>query len=107
MALNPCQKKLETIRNWPTPHCLRDVRAFFGLSSYYRKFVYGFATVAEPLTRLTRKMARFEWTEEAQQAFDAPQKALVEATSLALPYPHVPCVLDIDASDVATGAVLA
>ena len=52
-------------------------------------------------------MARFEWTEEAQQAFDAPQKALVEATSLALPYPHVPCVLDIDASDVATGAVLA
>ena len=47
-----------------------------------------FATIAEPLTRLTRKMARFEWTEEAQQAFDALKKALVETTSLAFPFPY-------------------
>jgi len=81
----PLPEKLETIRNWPVPHCIRDVRAFVGLASYYRKFVRGFATIAEPLTRLTRKMARFEWTEEAQQTFDVLKKALVDATSLAFP----------------------
>jgi len=70
-GIYPLPDKLEAIRNWPVPHCLRDVRAFFGLASYYRRFVEGFATIAEPLTRLTRKMARFEWTEEAQQAFQA------------------------------------
>ena len=74
------------------PHCLRDVRAFFGLASYYRRFVKGFATIAEPLTRLTRKMARFEWTDEAQQAFEALKVALVEATSLAFPLPQEPCI---------------
>ena len=51
-------------------------------------------------------MARFEWTEEAQQAFEALKKALVEATCLALPLPQEPCILDTDASDVALGAVL-
>jgi len=51
-------------------------------------------------------MARFEWSEEAQLAFETLKKALVEATSLAFPVPQEPCVLDTDASDVAVGAVL-
>jgi len=33
-------------------------------------------------------------------------QALVEATSLAFPLPQEPCILDMDASDVAVGAVL-
>jgi len=51
-------------------------------------------------------MARFEWSDEAQQAFEALEKALVEATSLAFPVPQEPCILDTDASDVAVGGVL-
>jgi len=105
-GINPLPDKLEAIRDRPVPHCLRDARVFFGLASYYRRFVKGFATIAEPLTRLTRKMARFEWTEEAQQAFDVLKKDLVEATSLAFPLPLEPCILDTDASGVAVGAVL-
>jgi len=38
-GVNPMSDKLQAIRDWPTPHCLRDVRAFFGLASYYRRFV--------------------------------------------------------------------
>ena len=105
-GVDPLPEKLETIRNWPVPHCLRDVRAFYGLASYYRRFVKGFATIAEPLTRLTRKNSRFEWTDEAQQAFDALKTALCEATSLAFPLPNIPITLDSDASDVAVGAVM-
>ena len=105
-GINPMPDKLEAIRDWPVPHCLKDVRSFYGLASYYRRFVKGFATIAEPLTRLTRKMARFEWSEEAQQAFKAFKKALVEATSLTFPVPQEPCILDTDASDVAVGGVL-
>jgi len=46
-------KKIEAIRDWPTPKCVRDVRAFFGLTSYYRRFVKNVATIAEPLSKLT------------------------------------------------------
>jgi len=73
-GINPLPEKIQTIKNWPVPHCIRDVRAYIGLASYYRKFMRGFATITEPFTRLTRKMPRFEWTEEAQQAFDALQR---------------------------------
>ena len=93
---SPLPAKLEAIRNWPVPHCLRDVRAFFGLASYYHQFVKGFATTTEPFTRFTHKMARFEWTEEAQRAFDALEKAVVEVTSLAFLYQHEPCILRYD-----------
>ena len=105
-GIEPLADKIETIQNWPVPHCIRDVRAFFGLASYYRKFVRDFALIAEPLTRLTRKQTRFEWSDEAQEAFEKLKKALAEATSLAFPYPNRPCILDTDASDVAIGAVL-
>jgi len=33
-------------------------------------------------------MARFEWSEEAQLAFEALKKALAEATSLAFRFPR-------------------
>ena len=36
-GINPLPDKLEAIRDWPVPHCLRDVRAFFGLLSPVRK----------------------------------------------------------------------
>ena len=69
-GIKPQTEKLAAIRDWPTPHCLRDVRAFFGLASYYRKFVKDFAAIAEPLSRLTRKGVPFHWTDEIQLAFE-------------------------------------
>jgi len=84
--------KLQAIRDWPMPHCLRDVRAFFGLASYYRRFVRNFATIAEPLTWLTKKNnTPFKWTDDADRAFRQLKDALLDATTLAFPSlgPHV------------------
>ena len=82
------------------------MRAFFGLASYYRRFVKGFATIAEPLTRFTKVQARFIWTDVAQEAFYKLKQALIDACSLAFPYPELPIILDVDASDVAIGTVV-
>ena len=54
-GVDPLPDKLTAIRDWPTPHCLSDVLAFYGLASYYRRFVEDFATIAEPLAGLTKK----------------------------------------------------
>jgi len=88
------------------PKCVRDVRAFFGLASYYRKFVQNFASIAEPLSTLTKKRVRFSWSPEAQQAFERRKRALAETVTLAYPQPDQTFILDTDASDVAVGAIL-
>ena len=105
-GIEPQPDKLDTIRNWPTPHCLRDVRAFYGLASYYRRFVKDFAAIAEPLSRLTQKNKPFVWTQEAQDSFDKLKSALCATETLVYPHPELPCILDTDASDVAVGGVL-
>ena len=105
-GIQPQPDKLAAIRDWPTPHCLRDVRAFYGLGSYYRKFVKDFAKIAEPLSRMTKKNTLFTWTDETQQSIEDLKRALLDVDTLAYPTPGTPCILDTDASDVAVGAVL-
>ena len=105
-GVQPLPDKVAAIKDWPTPRCLRDVRAFYGLIGYYRKFVAGFATIAEPLTRLTKKGTKFVWTDEADTAFRKLKECMLEVPTLAFPYPDRPCILDTDSSDVAYGSVL-
>ncbi|CAA7058029.1 unnamed protein product [Microthlaspi erraticum] len=47
--------KIEAIRDWPRPSSATEIRSFLGLAGYYRRFVKGFATMAQPMTKLTGK----------------------------------------------------
>lgn len=98
--------KIQDVVEWPVPHCLRDVRSFVGLCSYYRRFVLHFSVVAAPLFALTQKGRTFTWTVECQGAFDRLKEALTTAPILALPRDEGTYVLDCDACDVGIGAVL-
>ena len=40
-----------------------------GIVGYYRKFINRFTDAARPMTKLTRKDAKFEWTDECQIGF--------------------------------------
>lgn len=46
----------------PTPTCLKEVRAFIWLCSYYRKFVPPFPHLAAPLCALSKKNQVFSGT---------------------------------------------
>jgi len=106
-GIKPLPDKMVAIKNFPEPKCLRDVRAFYGLASYYRRFVKNFAKIAEPLSSLTKKQdSKFYWTAEAQVAFDKLKEALCLVPVLSFPQAGQPCILDTDASDFAVGAVL-
>jgi len=73
---------------------MRDVRSFFGLALYYRRFVKNFATIAEQLSRLTRKGTVFRWTVDAQLAFEHLKQALIDTTVLAFPVRGQVFILD-------------
>ena len=98
--------KVEAVCSWPTPASVHDVRSFLGLASYYRRFVANFASIAQPLHKLTEKKIPFHWTNECQQAFDILKNKLTTAPVLVYPEISKQFILDTDASDRGIGAVL-
>ena len=56
-----------------------------GLEGYYRRFVDGFASIASPLTTLTQKSKKFEWSEACERSFKILKNKLTFAPVLTLP----------------------
>ncbi len=57
------------MENWPTPTNVKDVRAFLGLASYYRRYISGFSTVAPPMANLMRQRVDLVWDDACEEAF--------------------------------------
>ena len=83
IAMDP--KKLEVVKSWPAPVNLKEVRAYVGFVSYFRRYIKDFSNTARPLHALTRKNVRFEWTPECQNAFDTLKQKLISAPIVSLP----------------------
>ena len=89
---------VEAIKHWPIPTNKTEVRSVLGLIGYYRKFLPEFAETAKPLTRLTRKNAKFIWIRECEDASIKLKIALICATVLSFPKEQGIFILDTDAS---------
>jgi len=98
--------KMEAIKGYPKPENAREVRAFIGLASFYRRLVPNFAETAKLLTALTRKNQEFTWGPSQQEAFDQLKLKLSTTPVLAFPDFSLPFVLTTDAYNVAVAAVL-
>jgi hypothetical protein len=98
--------KVEAIKGYPKPKNTRDVRAFIGLASFYRRLVPNFAKTAKFLTALTRKNQELTWGPSQQEAFDNLKLKLSTTPVLAFPNFSLPFILTADASKVAVAAIL-
>lgn len=98
--------KVKAIVDIPVPRNQKDVRRFCGTASWYRRFIQDFATRLYPLTSLIKKRKTFQWTKEAQEAFQDIKACLVTAPILSCPDFTKPFTISCDASGVGLGAVL-
>ena len=64
--------KEELFRTWPNSENSKEVKGFLRLTSYYRRFVLDFSTIAKPLYKLAEAKTEFVWTAQCQLAFDGP-----------------------------------
>lgn len=100
------QDKLECIRTWPKPTCIKEIQRFLGFTNYYRRFIKGYAGLTLPLVKLTKKSEPWIWDEKQDGAFAtllssfASEPVLIQADS------DETCYLETDASDYAIAAVL-
>nr|GEX30838.1 Ty3/gypsy retrotransposon protein [Tanacetum cinerariifolium] len=98
-------EKIFAIQAWPTPSSFTHLRAFLGLTGYYRRFVPTYAHIASPLTDIL-KQATFTWNEKAANAFKSLKTAMSQLITLALPNFSEPFDVTTDASGVAIGRLL-
>ena len=99
--------KIEAVSKWPAPKNVTEVRSFLGLAGYYRRFVEGFAKIAAPLTALTRKGKKYEWTAKCEEHFQELKSKLTSAPILTIPIVEEGnFVIYSDASKIGLGAVL-
>lgn len=104
-GVEPEPSKIHAMVQWPTPTSSKDLKAFLGLTGFYRKFVKNYATITAPLTSLLGKDA-FEWSLTAQSAFEQLKNAMTSAPVLALPDFNEPFIIETDASGIGMGVVL-
>jgi hypothetical protein len=98
--------KVKAVRDYPPPKNVRDIRAFVGLASFYRRLVPNFAAIAKPLTELTQKDRPFVWGRCQQKAFEEMKDKLCTTPVLAYPNFDPPFILTTDVSKVAVAAIL-
>ncbi|KAG7583636.1 Ribonuclease H-like superfamily [Arabidopsis suecica] len=99
-------EKIRSIKEWPRPKNATEIRSFLGLAGYYRRFVKGFASMAQPMTRLTGKDTKFQWSEECEKSFSELKSMLTSAPVLTLPEADEPYMVYTDASIMGLGCVL-
>ncbi|KAL0544248.1 hypothetical protein IC582_019361 [Cucumis melo] len=96
----------KSVVNWERPTSATEVRSFLGLAGYYSRFIEGFSRLALPLTALTRKNAKLEWSDKCKESFQKLKKRLVTTPILALPVTGKDYVIYCDTSRLGLGFVL-
>ena len=62
-------EKVEAVMSWERLKSVFEIRSFLGLAGYYRRFIEDFSRLAGPMTLLTRKEVKFEWSDLCEKAF--------------------------------------
>ena len=81
------------------------MRAFLGLTGYYRRLIKDYGIICRPLYDSLRK-DDFQWIDRQTQTFQSLKQAMLSPPVLALLDFSKPFILEADASGHGIGAVL-
>lgn len=106
-GFSPDPKKVQALHDAPAPTNAGEVRSLLGMANYSARFIKDFATITQPLRDLTKKSARWDWTEEHDRSLGELKRSLTCDAVMTYFDPHKLTELVVDASPVGLGAVLA
>lgn len=104
----PDDTTIAKVVKWGPCKDLSQVRSFLGTVGVARIFIKGFATKANPLTKLTKLKEPFVWGPEQEKAQEALKQALLDSPALrSIDYESdSPVILAVDTSYIAVGFAL-
>ena len=98
--------KVLAISEWEEPNSVSAVRSFLGFSNFYREFIPRFSAICEPLNKLTKRGAAWEWDKSQKTAFESLKQLLTSSPVLTMFDPDAETVLEADSSGYAIGGVV-
>ena len=98
--------KIQTILDWPEPRKVKDIQSFLGFANFYRRFIFNYSDIVVPLTRLTRKDAPWNFSEDCRHSFNALKHAFTTVPILTHFILDTPIIVETDASDYAVAGIL-
>jgi hypothetical protein len=99
--------KIAGIKEWPrTLKSVKEVCSTLGVLGFQRPFIPGFADIAKPLTSLLKKNLEFKWTEDCSTALETLINIVTSEPVLIPPDTTRQFILEVDASQYTTGAIL-
>ena len=79
-------EKVKSIKEWPSPRIMFEVRIFHGLASFYRNFIRYFSGICVPMMDIVKKRHKyFKWIEEAEKRFNTLKEKVMERPIPVLP----------------------
>jgi hypothetical protein len=75
--------KVRDVLDWKPPRTVHQVCSFLGLAGYYRRFIQNFSKIAKPTTDLPKKVEKYVWNAECDEAFQTLKKSLTTSPVLA------------------------
>ena len=111
--------KIASIKEWPQPKSVKQVRQILGLTGFLRRYIKNYAQIAQPITNLLQgysnkkhkkavnlklEKEKFVWGKEQEQAFQELKMKIAEDVTLAFPNFNQPFRLNCDASRNGLGA---
>ena len=76
-GIRPNPEKTAPIHNYPVPKNVKEIRRLLGMAGWYRRFIPNFSTITAPLSELTKKGRKFEWTDKTNQSLQCIKHALI------------------------------
>ena len=75
-GMSPTDDRVKALIEAPPPATVGEVRSFLGMANYSGSFIRRYSEITAPLRELTKKNARFMWTDKCQKAFDTLKKEM-------------------------------
>ena len=105
-GVSPSDDHIESVRTYPVPTTVKQLRTFLGLATFFSMFIPHKGTLMSPLIALTKKNAKWDWTTECPERFDKIKQILSSKPVLRFPDFNKRFHVFADSSLTGLGAVL-
>ncbi|CAF0866872.1 unnamed protein product [Brachionus calyciflorus] len=104
-GVKPDNLKVKALKEAKLPKNASELRSFLGLATYVARFIKDYATISEPLWRLTKLNTKWNWEKEHNDAFEKVKESIT-TNAMAHFDKSFDTLVIVDASPVGLGAIL-